>query len=249
MKSEANRYLRRIAASVGVHEGARAVQFLVKDKLSKSRSLEMLARDLGVSEITEESLTFEGGLFQLPGKGLVIKLNVNSSRSRKRFTLAHEVGHLLVGTVPGHRSASREDPALERACDAIAAELLMPTEDAIAFVRELGKPAPEKLNIIAAKYEVSRHMAAIRVHADFGLWKCFIGCWERHPQIKTTWFVGRRRWDRTEPDSCSLDLALSSDNPVQSKEVWQRGPFANPVWLNMLRIGSARVLGLIGFVN
>jgi len=135
----------------------------------------------------------------------------------------------------------------------LAAELLMPSEDAITFIRSLGKPSPEKLSTIASKYAVSLQAAAIRVHADFGLWKCFIGCWERHPQIKTTWFVGRRRWDRTEPDSYSLDLALSSDGPVESKELWQRGPIADPIWLNLLRIGngdlSSRVLGLIGFVN
>jgi hypothetical protein len=250
MKFPANQYLTRIAASVGVQDTTRAVQIFVKDKLSNNQSLEGLARNLGVNEIIEERLSFEGGLFDTPEKGLVIKLNAESSSSRKRFTLAHEIGHLLLGTVSRLRSMRREDPTLERACDSIAAELLMPSEDAIAFVRSLGQPSPEKLKIIASKYSVSLRAAAIRVHVDFNLWKCFIGLWECYPQIKTTWFVGRRRWDRVEPDSYSLDLALSSEIPVQSKELWQKGPSSDPVWLNLLRIGNnGRVLGLIGFVN
>jgi len=249
MKSQANRYLKRIAASVGVKECGHAVQILVKDKLGASPSLENLARSLGVNEITEEAMPIEGGLFNLPGKGLVIKLNANSPPSRRRFTLAHEIGHLLMGTVPGLRSACRDDPALESACDSIAAELLMPSEEAVAFIRTLGQPSPEKLKIIASRYSVSLHTAAIRVHSDFRLWKCFIGLWERHPHIKTAWFVGRRRWDKSEPDSYSIDLALASQSPVQTKELWQKGPNADPVWLNLLRVGSDRVLGLVNFVG
>jgi hypothetical protein len=250
MKFRANRYLARIATTVGVQDPTRAVQIFVKDKLGKHPSLETLAHDLGVGEIVEETLHFEGGVFNLPERGLVIKLNSDSSPSRKRFTLAHEIAHLLLGTVPGLRSTCREDQMLESACDSLAAELLMPSEDAIAFIRNLGRPSPEKLKIIASKYAVSLHMAAIRVHADFHIWKCFIGMWERFPQIKTTWFVGRRRWDRVEPDSSSLDLALSSDTAVRATEVWERGPDRDPIWLDLLRIGSkGRVLGLIGFVN
>lgn len=196
-------------------------------------------------------MPFEGGLFRQKSGELIVKLNAENPFVRKRFTLAHELSHLLLETVPARRSASRTDAALELACDMIAAELLMPSAEATAFIHQLGRPCPEKLRTIASKYGVSLHMAAIRVHADLQLWKCFIGCWEHKPQIKTAWFVGRRRWDRTEPDSCSLDLALSSAIPVQAKELWQRGPEADPVWLSLLRIGSTpnRILGLIGFVN
>jgi hypothetical protein len=250
MKFPANQYLTRIATSVGIKDTTRAIQIFVRDKLSTSASLEALARDLGVGEIVEERLPFEGGLFNLPERGLVIKLNADSPPFRKRFTLAHEIGHLLLGTVPGLRSACSEDQVLERACDSLAAELLMPSEDAVEFISSLGRPSPEKLKIIASKYAVSLHMAAIRVHADFRLWKCFIALWERFPQVKTTWFVGRRRWDRTEPDSYSLDLALSSDTPVRANEAWEKGPDRDPVWLDLLRIGDkGRVLGLIGFVD
>lgn len=249
MGFRANPHLKRIAKLVGVQDTTRAVEALVKNELNRSPSLEALANNLGVAEIVEENLPFEGGLFTIPEKGLVIKLKAGSLPSRKRFTLAHEIAHLLLGTVPAQRSGYHDDPELERACDTIAAELLMPSEDAIAFIRGLGPPSPDKLKTIATRYAVSLQTAAIRVHADFRLWKCFIGYWERRPQIKTLWFVGRRRWDRVEPDSYSLDLALSSETPVQSEELWQRGPSADPVWLRLLRHDDNRVLGLIGFLN
>jgi hypothetical protein len=212
--------------------------------------LEAMALRLGVSRIVEESLSFEGGIFQLSGGELVIKLNADSPATRKRFTLAHEIGHLLLGK-PGLRSSCGRDQVLERKCDAIASELLMPADEALMFIGSLGKPSPEKLRAIASRFDVSLQAAAFRVHRDLGLWKCFIGCWQRYPKIKTEWFVGySRRWDRAEPAEHSLELALSSEGPIQSKELWQRGLQAEPVWLNLLRLGSrGRVLGLVGFVS
>ena len=227
-----------------------AIAALVDVHRSPGEPLHAMALRLGVSRIIEEPMSFEGGLFELPHGERIIKLNAASPPNRKRFTLAHEIGHLLLGK-PGLRSSCGSDHALERRCDAIAAELLMPTDEAVPFIKNLGKPSPEKLRTMASRFEVSLQAAAFRVHRDFGLWKCFIGCWQRHPKIKTEWFVGyRRRWDRAEPDEHSLDLALSSEGPVQSKELWQRGPQAEPVWLNLLRLGTgSRVLGLVGFVN
>jgi hypothetical protein len=249
-KSRANLYLKQIARATGANEDAQGVQRFVRAKIGSETSLETMAIKLGVREIVEEHMPFEGGVFDLPNRGLIIKLKSDSPQYRKRFTLAHEIGHLLLGK-PGLRSSCGQNSDLETACNSIASELLMPSGEAIAFVQALGKPSPEKLKVIASKYGVSLHMAAKRVHEDFGLWKFFIGCWQRHPKIKTEWFVGySRRWDRAQPDEHSLDLALSSEGPVQSKELWQRGPQAEPIWLNLLRLGTGgRVLGLIGFVN
>jgi|SRR5215469_2722087 len=225
-----------------------SVAALVKSQRLPGEMLEAMALRLGVSRIIEERLSFDGGVFRLPSNELIIKLNATSPRTRKRFTLAHEIGHLLLGEI-GLRSSCGYNRELERRCDAIASELLMPAGEAVEYVRGLGKPSPEKLKLIAAKYSVSVQVAAIRVHGDLGLWKCCIGCWEHRPQIKTMWFVGQRRWDRVQPDSYSLERALSSEAAVQSEELWPRGPEMRPVWLNLLRDGSSRVLGLVHFVN
>jgi len=229
---------------------ARKVEDLVRAKRIAGESLHAMALRLGVTRILEDSMPFDGGLYELPNGERIIKLNAESPPTRKRFTLAHEIGHLLLGK-PGLRSPCGSDRALERKCDAIASELLMPVDEATAFVRILGKPSPEKLRAIASHFDVSLQAAAFRVHRDLRLWKCFIGCWQRYPKIKTEWFVGySRRWESAQPDDRSLDLALSSEVPVQSKESWLRGPQAEPVWLNLLRLGnSGRVLGLVGFVD
>ena len=245
-----NRYLTRLCSSTGHKDPTVATAAFVRSRRPSDESLDALARSLGVIRIIEEPLRYEGGVFQLSNGERVIKLRADSTFVRKRFTLAHEIGHLLLGK-PGLRSSCGEDRDLERACDTIASELLMPTDEAVPFVKQLGRPSPEKLTAVASRFQVSLQAAAFRVHRDLRLWKCFIGCWQRHPQIKTDWFVGyKRRWDRAEPDEHSLDLALGAEKSVQSKEFWQRGPQAEPVWLNLLRLGnSTRVLGLIGFVN
>ena len=226
-----------------------AVAAFVSERRLPGEALDAMAVRLGVKRISEERMAFEGGLFQLAGGETVIKLNAASPRSRRRFTLAHEIGHLLLGTVPAQRSGYHSDPQLERACDAIAAELLMPTEETKAFVKRLGQPSPEKLRSVAQQYSVSLYAAAIRVHSDFQLWNCCIGCWQRRPQVKTAWFVGKRRWSSVEPDTYAMDLALSSDGPVEVEEWWQRGPSPQPVSLKLQRLDSNRVLGLVGFVN
>ena len=65
---------------------------------------------------------------------MTIVLNRQKSRQRQRFSLAHEIGHVLLEQSLdgvrmrqpiGHRS---EDARIEKACDAFAAELLMPRE-------------------------------------------------------------------------------------------------------------------------
>jgi len=208
-----------------------------------------LARKLGVARIVEQRLPFEGGLFQLLDGELVIKLNSESSFVRKRFTLAHEIAHLLLNTVPAHRSANRTDENLERTCDLIAAELLMPTEDATDFISGLGSPSPENLKAIASRYTVSLQTAAIRVHNGLKLWKCGMGMWSLSPKMKTLWFVGPKRWDNVQPDVSLLERAASSNTSFQTKDLWRRGELTEPVWLNLLRVGETSAIGLVHFVN
>jgi len=249
VKSPSNPYLKRISCLVGIHDPSRALQAFVGAQRGADESLDDLARKLGISRIIHQRLPYEGGLVRLADGELVIELNSDSPFVRRRFTLAHEIGHLLLNTVPAFRSRSRTDAALERTCDLLAAELLMPTEETTEFVRGLGAPSPEKLRDIASKYAVSTQTAAIRMCDGLGLWKCSIGMWERSPRVRTLWFVGGRRCDAMEPDSCCLDLALGSSSSVRAGDLWRRGEFTGPVQLNLLAIGNSRVLGLVDFVN
>jgi hypothetical protein len=250
-----NIYLKRIAALSGEEDPNSAIKLFVAPHRKADEPLDVLACKLGVSRIIEQRMPFEGGLFQLPDGELVIKLNSENSYVRKRFTLAHEIGHLLLNSVPALKSSNRTDESLERACDLIAAELLMPMDEIVPFVEKLGGPSPEKLKIIASRFAVSLRAAAIRVHSGLKLWKCYIGFWERRELVRTVWFVGRKRWDTAIPDSYSLDLAVDSGKSVQASELWTRDGFSDPVRLYLLSMGvsktpeSQQFLGLVNFLN
>jgi hypothetical protein len=244
-----NAYLKRISSLVGQLDQSTALQAFVGAQRSANESLDALARKLGVSRIIEQRLPFEGGLFQLPDGELVIKLNSESSFVRKRFTLAHEIAHLLLNTVPAHRGANRIDEDLERTCDLIAAELLMPTEEATNYISGLGSPSPENLKAIASMFTVSLQAAAIRVHNGLKLWKCGIGMWSLSPRMKTLWFVGPKRWDSVQPDVSLLERAASSDTSFRTKDLWRRGEASEPVWLNLLGVGGASAIGTVHFLN
>jgi len=244
-----NPYLKRIASLIEEKDLSKVVQVFVRTHRPASEPLEVLARKLGVTRILEEKLPFEGGLFQLAHGELVVKLNSESSFARKRFTLAHEIGHLLLNTVLAYRTTDRSDKALEDTCDLIAAELLMPTEETTDFIHSLGSPSPENLKTIASKYNVSLQTAAIRVYDGLRLWKCGIGMWSLSPKMKTLWFVGPKRWDSVQPDDSLLERAVSSDSSFQTKDLWRRGAVNEPVWLSLLGVGRANAIGLVHFVN
>lgn len=66
-------------------------------------------------------------------RGPAIYFNASDSLVRRRFTVAHELGHMVLG----HRDAPRDGPdafrsgtrdPIERAANQFAAELLMPAE-------------------------------------------------------------------------------------------------------------------------
>lgn len=236
-------------SKVGEENAQRALQVFVTTHRRSNEPLDMLARRLGVSRIIEQRLPFEGGLFRLDHGELVVKLNSDSSFVRKRFTLAHEIGHLLLETVPAFRSTRRTDAALERTCDLIAAELLMPAAEASDFIRGLGSPSPEKLREIASKFTVSLQTAAIRVRDGLRIWKCAIGMWQVSPRVQTLWFATPRYWQSAQPSQNCFELALASKSAVQTNDLWQRGEFTERVWLNLLGIGSSRVLGLVDYAN
>lgn len=68
-----------------------------------------------------EDARIDGASYQVPGLPPVIFLNKGLSGDRQRFTLAHELGHIIMHTFP--------TPNMEKEADEFAAELLMPKAD------------------------------------------------------------------------------------------------------------------------
>lgn len=98
--------------------------------------------------------------------GTVIHLNSSSSVVRRRFTLAHELGHLILGvpTVVGESfdEALKSDDSEERQVNDLAGDLLIPK----SILRKSLPSAPvdaTQLTKLAKKANVSELAAAIRV--------------------------------------------------------------------------------------
>ena len=93
-----------------------------------------------------------------PGMPPLFFVNVSAPPDRCRWTLAHEIGHIIMHVVP--------TPNLEREADEFAAELLMPRRD---IASDLGRPfSLQKAAALKARWRVAMS-AVIRRAKD--LWK------------------------------------------------------------------------------
>jgi Zn-dependent peptidase ImmA (M78 family) len=250
MKIARNKYLDKVAALVGETDYRGSAASLVRRFRSAGDTLEDTASRLGIDAIVEEELPFDGGLFERNGR-TIIKLSSFSSRTRRRFTLAHEISHLLLAATIRVKSCCVSDRNLERACDVLAAELLMPAEAVSHSVQEMGASSPENLRRLALQFDVSLHSAAVRVHQDLKLWKRQIGLWKWESGPKQVWFVGKRPWSTDSPEFAAFDTASESSRSVRSIDSVRRGEYTEPVSLELLNIGdgSVCILGLIGTVS
>ena len=111
---------------------------------------------------TREPFTSEAALEPL-GDGRAIVPNGAGDSGRKRFTIAHEIGHFVL-----HQEGCRPEPGAavneagrveEREADAFAAELLMPEPLVREAVREQGPDSAR----LAERFEVSRKAMRARL--------------------------------------------------------------------------------------
>jgi hypothetical protein len=86
--------------------------------------LSRLAKYVGIRRVTEIDTRLDGQLFELETGGYEVALSRSAPASRKRFTLAHEIAHLLLFPHQATHHAGRETEDL---CNVAAAELLIPS--------------------------------------------------------------------------------------------------------------------------
>jgi Zn-dependent peptidase ImmA (M78 family)/DNA-binding XRE family transcriptional regulator len=155
--------------------------------LQAIESLVQTAEDHGVVVIAWEKTTDKfDGLSGWCGKQAVTVLRMDVEPERRRFTLAHELGHLLMNT------AHLEDRSAEKLANRFAATLLVPTERAF---HELGKRRTrldwDELGILKRKYGLS--MAAwLKRAEDLEIIS--------HHYAKQLWIeLKRKGWHQQEP--------------------------------------------------
>lgn len=243
MRVRKNRWLTKISKHTGESEGLRAVEILVDSFRTSGESVSTLVRQLGIQDILSEPLPFDGGVYEIQGKR-IIRINSLAPAHRQTFTLAHEAGHLILErSLKGAMSCSADND-LERACNCVAAELLVPARQVRKVAQNLGVQSPEKLSPIANHFGVSLQTAAQRLH-DLELWKLGMGMWKCEPIASEKWFVGARPWRTDKPAFSAFDLAIESRVPVCTNEYIERGTQTELVALKAYHIGKKFVIAVV----
>jgi hypothetical protein len=123
---------------------------------------ERLAMHLGVDVQASQLVGVEG--WCVCGVNTIIRLNSSSSHFRQRFTLAHELAHLILGTEPDIATEPfRSDRQEERDADQLASEFLIPDGELHNYLRGELPVDAKTLQRLAKAANVSPVMAACRV--------------------------------------------------------------------------------------
>jgi len=194
-------------------------------------NLETAAKFVGIEQIVHGELVgIDGSLSSTASGTYLVTLERHQSRVRKRFTLAHEIGHLVVlnslgpreGGVASNdlacRAASAEDLDEERLCDLLASELLMPRA---AFLQQmqLDGVSASTIPVIARHFDVSLQAASRRV-ADLLGYEIGVSLWtfsESATHLVPKWYL-TKKGSMTLPyalDGQHASAALFSDSPVR----------------------------------
>lgn len=151
------------------------------DKIAKERGLKVIPYELGDD--------VSGVLYVDKGKG-TIGYNPNESEVRRRFTIAHELGHYELHRLNkeifvdngkkqfnalfrDHRSSKGED-IIEQEANAFAAALLMPRNLLIKEIEkrdiDLSSDDDDVIRDLAQKFQVSVQAMTIRIGNLFNRW-------------------------------------------------------------------------------
>lgn len=95
--------------------------------------LEAIRPGLNITQFCAEDIVGSGEL-QRDGDGFKVVYSSSLSPTRRRFTIAHEMGHAIFESTGAN--CPRHGVELERLCDKIAAEILMPKR---VFLGQLGR--------------------------------------------------------------------------------------------------------------
>lgn len=156
-----------------------AMSLLLRYKLFPPIDLAGLTRRLGLRVTTQFLPEGQSGKLIKHGddKGFEIVINRNDPIARRRFTLAHELGHWYL-----HRDLMEEGTHVDRLfvdgkmanppepfrpfhewdANRFAADLLMPDAEVKSFL-QTPTNAPRTIDQVAKHFEVSKQAAAIRI--------------------------------------------------------------------------------------
>jgi hypothetical protein len=106
--------------------------------------LRAMAHEVGIGRIERRAdLPVSGLLIEHPPRSYAAIIRSSDPPERQRFSLAHEIAHVIMASVDAVSDLSCREASVERMCDRLAAELIMPAEllqscGSLAQVLELG---------------------------------------------------------------------------------------------------------------
>lgn len=157
--------------------------------------LDLLCEKLGLALHKRPLHGLHGCLIDEHG-ALTVVLNVRDSHQKQRFTLAHEIGHFLLGHTHTEGELHREEgnaaegrKAAERDCDTLAAELLMPEIGFSSLI--LGnRPSIQRITELADTFDVSVESAAVR-YGQLTEVSCQVSKWhQQQDKFTCAWVSG-----------------------------------------------------------
>ena len=162
--------------------------------IAPKADLDQVAAQLGLTIVEVDSQSFEGALLRssrdLSGR-ILVRRGIRES-GRRRFTVAHEIGHYILHVdqqipcsprvIEGWREGQ---PTPEREADTFASELLLPTTETVPCVNRRW-PSMEVVADVAEHFGTSL-MAAGRKFCDVASQACAV-VWSSQRKIR--WFHG-----------------------------------------------------------
>ncbi len=153
--------IRETSTAVGGGPIVVAVEALLAGLPGPPTPLASVAQRLGVDRISFRSGLPVSGMLERVGDSFRVVCAADQSAGRRRFTVAHELGHAYLATheseLPGHDH--------EYFCDRFAAELLMPTQ--CMKENDLDSLSITRLRRLSKRFGASFRATAIRC-AEFG---------------------------------------------------------------------------------
>jgi hypothetical protein len=191
--------------------------------------LHSLATSLGVTEIVPASMTEDGRTTWDEGRPR-IELRADRPQTRRRFTLAHEIGHILLAQDQSvaRRTHGLANDDVERLCERIAASILMPRDWVYRFT-ERERYNLSVLRLMAHKADVSLAAAAVRL-AEVSGGTCVLLRWKRAPT----------RWVIVGQAAVPLQYSGRLEATTRTSEEFDRLPSRRDRWRDLtLKAGDA----------
>ena len=195
-------------------------------------ALEPLAARRGITRIEVVDLEGDGQILETAPGAFTVRLNSHHSEERRRFTLAHEIGHTLFFALEHDRRSSggsdsvEPDRGVEALCNEAAAEILMPYVKARDMVQRLGAGISTIMRL-KHDFQVSLEAAARRVIGVCSV-KLTVVMWRAvGRQLAEEWC-----YSTTVRTRGGQPLVVGHDDPAQ-KVLASREPYSGWVWISL----------------